>query len=180
MVDTDRGNKGYGSSGISSTDNEKLSKSKDDAVAKMNQDFKTNAVNKSEAKANQLAQARRIISVRQIQRLAKEDHPIFLAIVRANENPQERMTRKGKRMHHRAARLAVAQGLTKRPKTNDEQRNWPYQKYYFGLGTRTPSSRGSSCRSSVKCGKTHSGVPSPLSGETAKGRTSKTGGTTSY
>ena len=111
LGDTDRGNKGYGSSGISSRDNEKLSKSKDDAVAKMNRDFKTNAVNKSEAKFNQVAQARRIISARQIQQLAKKNHPIFLAIVRANEDPQERMTRKNKRIHRRAARLAAAHGL---------------------------------------------------------------------
>ena len=55
LGDTDRGNKGYGSSGISQRDNEKLSKSNDDAVAKMNQDFKTNAVNNSEAKFNQVA-----------------------------------------------------------------------------------------------------------------------------
>ena len=51
-------------------DNEKFSKSKDDAAAKMNKDFKTNATNKSEVKVNQLAQARRIISARQIQQLA--------------------------------------------------------------------------------------------------------------
>ena len=77
LGDTDRGNKGYGSSGISQKDDEKLSKSRDDAVAKMNQDFKINAVNESEAKFNQIAQARRIISARQIQQLAKENHPIF-------------------------------------------------------------------------------------------------------
>ena len=52
LGDTDRGNKGYGSSGISAREDEKLSKSKDDAVAKVNQDFKINTVNKSEAKIN--------------------------------------------------------------------------------------------------------------------------------
>ena len=56
---------------------------------------------------NQLAQARRIISARQIQKLAKEDHPIFLAIVRANEDPQKQMSRKDKRIHRRAAKLAA-------------------------------------------------------------------------
>ena len=116
MGDTDRGNKGYGSSGINAGEDEKLSKSKDNVVAKVNQDFKTNAVNKSEAKINQLAQARRIISARQIQQLAKENHPIFLAIVRANENPKEQMTRKDKRIHRRAAKLATAHGLTESQK----------------------------------------------------------------
>ena len=75
-----------------------------------------NAVNKKEATVNQLAQARRIISARQIQQLAKENHPIFLAIVRANENPQERMNRKDKRIHRRAAKLAAAHGLTESQK----------------------------------------------------------------
>ena len=82
----------------------------------MNQDFKTNAVNKSEARVNQLAQERRIISARQIQQLAKENHPIFLAIVRANENPHERLTRKDKRIHRRAANLAATHGLTESQK----------------------------------------------------------------
>ena len=77
----------------------------------MNQDFKKHAANKKEAKFNQVAQARRIISARQIQQLAKENHPIFLAIVRANENPQECMTQKDKRIHRRAAKLAAAHGL---------------------------------------------------------------------
>ena len=89
LGDTDRGDKGYGSSRISVGEDEKLSKSRDDAITTVNQDFKTDSVNKSEAKFNQLAQARRIISARQMQQLAKENHPIFLAIVRANENPQE-------------------------------------------------------------------------------------------
>ena len=84
---------------------------KNGTVAMVDQDFKTNTVHKSEAKINQLAQARRIISARQIQQLAKENHPIFLAIVRANENPQGRMTRKDKRIHRHAARFAAAHGL---------------------------------------------------------------------
>ena len=116
MGDTDRGNKGYDSSRISAREDQKLSKSKDNVVAKVNQDFKTNAVNKSEAKINQLAQARRIISASQIQQLAKENHPIFLATVRANENPKERTTRKDKRIHRCAAKLAVAHGLTESQK----------------------------------------------------------------
>ena len=113
LGDTDRGSKGYGSSGISVGEDEKLSRSRDDTVTTVNQDFKTDSVNKSEANFNQLAQARRIISAHPMQQLAKENHPIFLAIVQANENPQERMTRKDKRIHRRAAKLAAAHGLTK-------------------------------------------------------------------
>ena len=88
LSDTDCGSKGYGSSRINAGEDEKLSKSRDDIVTAVNQDFKTDSVNESEAKFNRLAQARRIISARQMQQLAKENHRIFLAIVRANENPK--------------------------------------------------------------------------------------------
>ena len=111
LRETDRGNKGYGSSGISAGKDENLNKLKDDTIAALDQDIKTKPLNKIEAKPNQLAQARGIISARQIQKLAKEDYPIFLAIERVNEDPHERMTRKDKRIHCRAAKLAAAHGL---------------------------------------------------------------------
>ena len=69
-----------------------------------------------ENNSNQLAQARQIISARQIQKLAKEDHSIFLAIIRTNEDPQKQMTRKDKRIQRRAAKLAAAHGLTESQK----------------------------------------------------------------
>ena len=47
-----------------------------------------------------------------MQKLAKGDNPIFLAIIRTNENSPEQMTRRDKRIHRRAARLAAAHGLT--------------------------------------------------------------------
>ena len=81
LGETDRGNQGYGSSGTGTKEDQKLNQSKDDTVATSDQDIKTELKNKNEAKLNQLAQARRIISAPQIQKLAKEDHPIFLAII---------------------------------------------------------------------------------------------------
>ena len=56
------------------------------------------------------------MSARQIQKLAKEDHPIFLAIIRTNGNPQEQMTRKDKSVQRRVAKLAAAHGLTESQK----------------------------------------------------------------
>ena len=50
--------------------------------------MKTQLINKSAQRQSQLSQARRIISARQIQKLAKDDNPVFLAIVQStNEAP---------------------------------------------------------------------------------------------
>ena len=72
--------------------------------------------NREANKPSSLAQARKIISVRQIQKLAKGDNPVFLAIIRTNENSPEQMTRRDKRIHRRVARLAAAHGLTESQK----------------------------------------------------------------
>ena len=72
-----------------------------------------------------MAQARQIISARQIQKLAKEDQPIFLAIIRTNWNPQEQMTRKDKRIQRCAEKLAAAHGFDGKPEKINEETNWP-------------------------------------------------------
>ena len=98
---TDRGSKGYGSSGISAGTKEDCSESAQvqDVKIKKNQ-------------PNKLAQARKIISAREIQKLAKENNPVFLAIVRTNEVSPKQMTRRERRNQIRAAKLAAAHGLT--------------------------------------------------------------------
>ena len=90
---TDRGKGAYGSTGINSKTNEDAEKLKDN-------------------KSKQLAQSRQIITARQLQKLAKENNPVFLAVVRANDPIPERMSRKEKRYNRRAARLAAAHGMT--------------------------------------------------------------------
>ena len=92
LGDTDRGNKGYGSSGMSTAINEDLKDSTNNINSITVQEPKTKTVKQKEINSNKLAQARQMISARQIQKLAKEDQPIFLAIIRTNGNPQEQMT----------------------------------------------------------------------------------------
>ena len=55
----------------------------------INQDFKTGQRNGEANKPNRLAQAREIISVRQIQKLAKGDNPVFLAVIQTSETSPE-------------------------------------------------------------------------------------------
>ena len=113
---TDRGSKGYGSSGISAGINEDHHKSIQNVQSMTNQDVKTGQWTGEANKPNRLAQARKIISVRQIQKLAKGDNPVFLAIIRTSETSPEQMTRRDKRIHRRVARLAAAHGLTESQK----------------------------------------------------------------
>ena len=51
-----------------------------------------------------------------MQKLAKGDNPVFLAIIRTNENSLDQMTRRDKRIHRRVARLAATHGLTESQK----------------------------------------------------------------
>ena len=81
LGDTDRGNKGYGSSGMSTAINEDLKDSTNNINSITVQEPKTKTVKPKEIISNKLAYARQIISARQIQKLAREDQPIFLAII---------------------------------------------------------------------------------------------------
>ena len=79
-----RGDQGYGSTGVSADSSKivqyiKTSRSVVDSVAV--QDNKEGSIKRSVKKPSQLFQQRKIISARQIQKLAKNDTPIFLAIV---------------------------------------------------------------------------------------------------
>ena len=60
-----------------------------------------------------MSQTLQIISARQIQKLAMDDNPIFLAIVRqANYTPQGRGKKGNKRSSHRVEIFAAAHGMT--------------------------------------------------------------------
>ena len=60
-------------------------------------------------KSSQLSQSRRIITARQMSKIAKGDHPVFLAIIReTNEAPTKK--KGNKRSSFRAAHFAAAHG----------------------------------------------------------------------
>ena len=80
---TRRGDRGYGSTGISSSQSDQLKTSRSNQNSDSDQAVKTQLINKSAQRQSQLSNARRIISTRQIQKLAKDDNPVFLAIVRS-------------------------------------------------------------------------------------------------
>ena len=69
---------------------------------------------------------RRIISARQIQKLAKDDHPVFLAIVRQiPDTPQKRGKRINKRSQYRVANFAAAHGMTEGEKRKINRETCP-------------------------------------------------------
>ena len=92
---------------MNTTGNEDLKDSVKEVKSITVQEPKTQTLKPKGFNSNKLAQERRIISARQMQKLAKEDQPIFLAIIRTNGNPQEKMTRKDKRIQRRAANLLL-------------------------------------------------------------------------
>ena len=97
LDETDRGGKGFGSTGLSAAvtkDEDKIMKPEDRMKV-----------------ANPLAQSRQLITARQIQKLAKADQPIYLAIVRqTHEAP--RMRKRSNKTPSRVAQFAAAHGRT--------------------------------------------------------------------
>ena len=71
---------------------------------------KNEAIPDDKNKRSQLEKTRQIISARQLQKLAKDDSPVFLAIVRANDSPKKRYRKRGKRFQSCAAKFAAAHG----------------------------------------------------------------------
>ena len=109
---TGRGDRGYGSTGISGSQLDQLKTSRSNQSSDSDQAVKTQLINKSAQRQSQLSQARRIISARQIQKLAKDDNPVFLAIVQStNETPHVRGKKGNKRSPGHVAQFA-AHGLT--------------------------------------------------------------------
>ena len=70
---------------------------------------------------SQIERARRIIYARQMQKLAKGDNPVFLAIVRTNETPAKRKNRS----RCREAKFAAAHGITEGQKRQINKRTGP-------------------------------------------------------
>ena len=78
--------------------------------SKANQPEQKKAMNEPVQMKSKLSQTRQIISARQIQKLSKDDNPVFLAIVRqTSETPQKRGN---KRSSNRVANFASAHGMT--------------------------------------------------------------------
>ena len=110
---TDRGAKGYGSIGVKvvQAENNADSESVKDKT-NSGEDVKINVkVNKDAVKNETLSQSRRLITARQMSKLAKGNNPVFLAIIReTNEAPQMRKT--NKRSSVCAACFAAAHGMS--------------------------------------------------------------------
>ena len=104
LEESGRGTQGYSSTGMSATKSEssqdikaQFSGADQSSDAKQR---KRETTNESVQRKSHLSQTRQIISARQTQKLAKNDDPVFLAIVRStNEIPQKR----GKRSPNRCA-----------------------------------------------------------------------------
>ena len=94
---TDRGAEGYGSTGT--------------GVVLLKEPRNEEMKPTEQKDAMNLSQSRRIISARQMSKLAKGDHPVFLAIVRAT-NEEIKTNRPKKRSSARAARFAAAHGMS--------------------------------------------------------------------
>ena len=125
LEETGRGDKGYGSTGLNGGQlNEGQSiKSK---MQKTNEGKQNETQTRNEAipvvknKRSQLEKARQIISARQLQKLAKNDSSVFLAIVWSNDFPNKRDENRGKRSQNRVAKFSTTHGLTEGPKAAHE------------------------------------------------------------
>ena len=80
-------------------------------------------INKHER--SQLEMVRQIFTARQLQKLAKNDAPVFLAIVRANELPNKRDNKRGKRSQISEAKFAAAHGITEGQKRHINKQTGP-------------------------------------------------------
>ena len=78
----------------------------------MDAQSKNEAIPDHTNKQSELEKTRQIISARQLQKLAKDDSPIFLAIVRANDSPNKRYRKRGERSQSRVVKFAAAHGVT--------------------------------------------------------------------
>ena len=104
---TGRGEEGYGSTGVS--------------VAKLNDELNKEGMKtvisgkkpmKIEDRNDTVSQSRRLVSTREMSKLAKGDNPVFLAIVRATDEVSPKR-KSNKRSSARAARFAAAHGMSK-------------------------------------------------------------------
>ena len=109
---TDRGTSGYGSTGVEAVKNQS--------------DAKKKQKSRIDSKMNEtpLSQSRRLITARQMSKIAKGDNLVFLAIVRKmNEAPP--MKKLNKRSSGCAARFTAAHGLSEGSKRSINKREGP-------------------------------------------------------
>ena len=126
LEDTNHGNKGFGSTGIKTTSEsesiQSVTKISDDQAV---QDSRISKISMNEPiphvkKRSQTTKARHIMSARQMQKLIKNDEPVFLQVVRASDN-FVLLGRKNQRSPNYAA-VNSAHGMTEgqRRKINKE------------------------------------------------------------
>ena len=110
-----RGTRGYGSTGVNVVSDTSQANQKSMTKTQVNEDTQKGmqCINNSTPKNNKdqswIEKARQIISACQIQKLATQDHPIFLAVVRMNELP----SRIKKRSQNCVAKYAAPRGIIK-------------------------------------------------------------------
>ena len=93
-------------------------------------------------KRSQLSQAGHIISAHQLQKLAKNNTAVFLAIVRTtNEAPQKRGRGGNKRSPNLVVINAAVHSITEGEKRRINKKNWAKEEYYICCRMRTRGSR---------------------------------------
>ena len=126
LEDTDRGNKGFGSTGIKTTSEsesvQSVTKISDNQAV---QDARISKILMNEPiphikKRSQTAKARRIMSARQMQKLIKNDEPVFLAVVRASDSFVPRGSRNKRSPSYAAVNSAHGMTEGQRRKINKE------------------------------------------------------------
>ena len=142
LEETKRGNKGFGSTGINSEDQKNISQSPDqksDQISSADQSSESapdrKCVKQLKNKPiphiierSQASKTRQIITARQIQKLAKQGHPVFLAVVRpAYEVPQIRRKRGGSKKS--PIYVATAHGMTEGKKRKISKETGPKKEF---------------------------------------------------
>ena len=106
---TERGDDGFGSTGVHTMQQMNDKKTNED-IKHVNEEYSRQRMSgEAIRKSSQLSQSRQIITARQMSKIAKGDHPVFLAILReTNEAPIKK--RGNKRSSSHAARFAAVHG----------------------------------------------------------------------
>ena len=128
---TDRGAGGYGSTGKDAVQQNKeitqdpsLMTRNDQMDNSVESKMKPKGMNDAVKDKTPLSQSRRLITARQLSKLAKGDNPVFLAIVRStDEAPQ--MKNRNKRSSARVAQFAAAHGMSEGRKRSINKKEGP-------------------------------------------------------
>ena len=100
LEESGQGEQGYGSTGTSanksSPNQDNKTRCSDGGQSSDAKQKKRETTNDPVQRMSHLSQTRQIISARQIQKLAKGDNPVFLAIVRSTNEAPHKRGKKGK------------------------------------------------------------------------------------